>query len=83
MYFDFYLPDYNTIIEYDGLQHFKPIVIWGGDQKLNKQKENDNIKNLYCKQHNINLIRLPYTRKKEEIIQIINDIMRPVTTTVA
>lgn len=28
--FDFYLPDYNICIEYDGIQHFKPIEKWGG-----------------------------------------------------
>ena len=79
LFFDFYLIDYNTIIEYDGLQHFKPVKIWGGQEKLDKQQENDNIKDNYCKQNKIQLIRIPYTKKKEEIIQIINNIIRPVT----
>lgn len=81
LYFDFYLIDYNTIIEYDGLQHFEPVKIWGGQKKLKKQQENDEIKNNYCKNKNIKLIRIPYTKNKEEIIQIINDIIRPATTT--
>ena len=81
LYFDFYLPYYNMIIEYDGQQHFDPIKIWGGEEKLKRQQENDEIKNQYCKNNNINLVRIPYTKNKEEIIQIINDIIRPATTT--
>ena len=81
LYFDFYLIDFNTIIEYDGMQHFKPVKIWGGQEKLNKQQENDEIKNAYCRDKNIKLVRIPYTKKKEEISQIINDIIRPATTT--
>ena len=83
LYFDFFLVDCNTIIEYDGEQHFVPVKIWGGEEKLKIQQENDNIKNEYCKDKNITMVRIPYTKKKEEIIQIINDIIHPVTTTVA
>ena len=60
--FDFYLPDYNTLIEYDGIQHF---VAGAGNfdnlEKFKKTQEHDKIKNEYAKKHNINLIRIPYT----------------------
>lgn len=60
--FDFYLPDYNCCIEYDGEQHFKG---WrkGRDAKssLEQVQFRDNIKNNYCKEHGILLIRIPYT----------------------
>lgn len=58
--FDFYLPDYNICIEYDGEQHFRPIPTMGGNEKFLVTKERDNIKSEYCKQHDINLIRIPY-----------------------
>jgi len=58
--FDFYLPDYNTLIEYDGIQHFKPIIFFGGDLSYKRQIFNDNKKNNYCLLNNINLIRIPY-----------------------
>src|SRR6266403_1366101 len=32
--FDFYLPDYNICIEFNGLQHYKPIKIFGGEDNL-------------------------------------------------
>lgn len=58
--FDFYLPDYNVLIEYDGEQHFKPSEFFGGEEAYNKTVINDNIKNEYCKINNIDLIRIAY-----------------------
>lgn len=73
--YDFYLPDYNTLIEYDGEQHYMPVNFgkWD-DEELQKHFEitqvHDKIKNDYCDKHNINLLRIPYWEKQniEEII---------------
>jgi very-short-patch-repair endonuclease len=59
--FDFYLPDYNLCIEYDGIQHFKPINSFGGISGYEDCKRRDNIKNEFCIKNGINLIRIPYT----------------------
>ena len=48
------------IIEYDGEQHFKPIDVWGGEEALSNTRERDLIKNKYCFDNNIPLIRIPY-----------------------
>ena len=61
--FDFYLPKYNLCIEYDGEQHFKSIKHWGGDEKYKNIQKHDNIKNKYCKDNNIILIRYKYNVK--------------------
>ncbi|MEN8079152.1 hypothetical protein ABFP60_19505 [Clostridioides difficile] len=58
--FDFYLPQNNICIEYDGEQHYKPVKIFGGEEKLRQQIQNDRIKNNFCKVNNIKLIRVPY-----------------------
>jgi very-short-patch-repair endonuclease/transposase-like protein len=58
--FDFYLPDFNTVIEYDGQQHFGEIEVFGGQDRFLYTKENDNIKTTYCEQNSIKLIRIPY-----------------------
>jgi len=58
--FDFYLPNSNLLIEYDGIQHFEPRAFFGGEMQFKIQKHNDNIKNEYCKDNNIRLIRIPY-----------------------
>lgn len=62
--FDFYLPNSNTIIEYDGQQHYVPV--WG-EERFKKLQRLDKIRNKYCKKNGIKLIRIPYTMKKEEI----------------
>ena len=54
--FDFYLPEHNTCIEYNGEQHYKAFSFFGGYDKLVKTKKNDSIKFNYCKDNNINLI---------------------------
>jgi very-short-patch-repair endonuclease len=56
--FDFYLPDYNTIIEFDGEQHYKQGHFT--HSHLSYVQKHDTIKNEYCKNNNITLIRIPY-----------------------
>lgn len=63
LYFDFYLPKHNTCIEYDGIQHFESIDFWGGIDNFNYIKEHDRIKNDYCENNGIKLIRIKYDRK--------------------
>ena len=75
--FDFYLPYYNTCIEYDGVQHFKPINYFGGEKEFELRKINDDIKTKYCENNKINLIRLPYTLSNTEIKEQILNIWNP------
>jgi len=71
LHFDFYLPIKNTCIEYDGRQHFIPIERFGGEKEFKKNQLRDNIKDDYCKENNINLLRIPYTEfnKIDDILQ--------------
>jgi hypothetical protein len=60
--FDFAILNENKLlylIEYDGIQHFKSSHEWteGG---FNTTRKNDLIKNKYCFDNNIPLIRIPY-----------------------
>lgn len=60
--FDFYLPDYNCCIEHDGEQHFKGWrKCWDFKSSLQQIQFRDGIKNQYCKEKGILLIRIPYT----------------------
>lgn len=56
--FDFYLPDYNCCIEYDGEQHFKEKQYF--KDTLADRQYRDTIKSTYCINHNIKLVRIPY-----------------------
>lgn len=44
---DFYLPEYDIAIEVDGVQHYKSVPHWGGDNAFESQIYRDNIKNEY------------------------------------
>ena len=57
--FDFYLPQYNILIEYDGKQHFQQANNW---EPLERIQFRDNYKNQWCEENNISLIRIPYTQ---------------------
>ncbi len=63
---------YNRIwiIEYDGEQHTRPVKRFGGIDKFIKLVMNDSIKNKYCKDNNISLIRIPYTINTQEDINL-------------
>lgn len=80
--FDFYLPEYNLCIEYDGKQHYKAVKIWGGEKRFTLQKERDMIKNQYCKDNNINLLRIPYYEydPQDMIEEYINVIYKNIST---
>jgi hypothetical protein len=67
--FDFFVPSINTVIEYDGMQHFIPIQYFGGETHYNRQKENDLIKDSYCDMNGIRLLRLPYTLTDDQIYE--------------
>jgi very-short-patch-repair endonuclease len=63
--FDFYLPEYNTCIEYDGEQHYKSIEYFGGVKSFKLRQKRDMIKNDYCKNNNIKLLRIKYDENIE------------------
>ena len=53
---DFYLPEYNTVIEYNGLQHYEPISVFGGVSGLMQTQKRDLIKYTYLEANRIELI---------------------------
>jgi Zn finger protein HypA/HybF involved in hydrogenase expression len=70
--FDFFIPSLNICIEYDGIQHFKPLKHFGGNEKFIYRQNNDDIKNKFCQKNNINLLRIKYN---EDIIEKLNNIL--------
>lgn len=61
LHYDFYLPDYYILIEYQGGQHYKPINYFGGEKQFKKQQRHDNIKRNYAKENGYRLLEIPYT----------------------
>jgi very-short-patch-repair endonuclease len=66
--FDYYLPDYKIIIEFDGLQHFKEDVTWKEIIPFNERVRRDKIKNTVLFKNGVPILRIPYiydpTKKK-------------------
>lgn len=58
--FDFYIPKHNLCIEFDGEQHFRPIEYFGGQISFENQQRRDYIKDMYCLDNKISLIRISY-----------------------
>ncbi len=50
----------DFLIEYQGIQHYKPKSKFGGWNGLRKQQYNDMKKRNYCKKHGYKLIAIPY-----------------------
>jgi very-short-patch-repair endonuclease len=60
---DFYLPDHNIIIEYNGKQHYEPVRFNSMSQvqaqiNFNNQQNRDNYIRLFCQSNNIKLIEI-------------------------
>jgi hypothetical protein len=73
--FDFYIPSLRTAIEFDGRQHFQPMEFFGGLKNYNKLKINDRIKNDYCEDNYIDLIRIRYDQI-DRIFDILKESLR-------
>lgn len=67
--FDFFLPIHNVLIEFDGEQHIRPIERWGGEKAFQLQRKRDEIKNNYCKNNGITLVRIGYYENIEQKIK--------------
>ncbi len=69
--FDFYLPELNTCIEFDGKQHHKIDEFFGGEEAFELRQKRDEIKNKYCLDNNINLIRIKYNEDINNKLKIL------------
>ena len=68
--FDFYIPNINTCIEFDGIHHFE--ITEFGQSKLDDTIKKDMIKNKFCLESNITLLRISY---KDDIIEKLEEDM--------
>lgn len=77
---DFYLPDRNMIIEYDGQQHFMPVNFGGWDEDIAYEKfldrqSQDRDKNKYCFDKHIKLLRIKYDMPFEKAAEVLMNIL--------
>lgn len=77
--YDFYLPNHNTLIEYQGEQHYKPCNLFGGEEKFQTQLKHDLIKKEYAEKNNIFLICIPFYHQNK-IIEYLQPIIGSTTS---
>ena len=68
--FDFYLEDYDLLIEYDGKQHYKNSF---GEESFKLCQKHDEIKNEWCKKYNKDLLRINY---KQDPISVLDNYLK-------
>lgn len=55
------MPEENTVIEFHGEQHYRPVAWFGGEKSFKQQMWRDSALRQYCNEHGIKLIEIPYT----------------------
>lgn len=84
--FDFYLPQYNTCIEYQGIQHYEAVPFRQkrtkenyikAKEKLKDQQKRDQIKRFFCQGNKIYLLEIKYT-EFENIENILKEFLEKV-----
>lgn len=60
MSYDFHITGTKILIEYQGIQHYKPVDAFGGKEQYEKQKEHDRRKREYAKKNGYRLIEISY-----------------------
>lgn len=79
LYLDFYLPDLDAVIEFDGEQHFKIVKYWKGEAGLKERQENDRRKNEWCETEKKPLKRIRYDevdRVEADVMKFIEDVKK-------
>ena len=71
--YDFFLPKFNTCIEFNGLQHYFPVNFFGGEERFKNQLKLDKIKRDYCFTNNIKLIVISYKDNIEDKLKILSN----------
>ncbi len=69
--FDFYLPDHNVCIEYQGQLHYIDVEYFGGKKALKSCQRRDKIKAKFCKDNGMHLEVIPHWLDESQVRAII------------
>jgi hypothetical protein len=70
---DFYIPDYDLYIEYNGIQHYQSVDFFGGQKRFEKQQEYDSLKNNLLKEKLLNISYLDFDSIESILLLKFND----------
>jgi very-short-patch-repair endonuclease len=63
--FDFWLPNLNAVIEFDGIQHFQAVSIWGGKSAFDETVARDRRKDEWAAAQGIQMIRVRHDQEQD------------------
>lgn len=69
--YDYYLPDFNLLIEYHGIQHYKPVNLFGGLEVFKKQCESDLRKKQIAYENNYHFLVLNTSHTNADDLEMI------------
>lgn len=71
---DIYIPTKKIGIEYQGIQHYQAIELFGGEEGLKQRRKRDQKKAILCRENGVRLIQIPYNMlvTRELLIKLIN-----------
>jgi hypothetical protein len=69
--FDFYIPSMNIAIEFQGIQHYRSVSIWDGDEGLKTVQFHDDIKAKFCLDNHIYLRYISHNDDIEKRLEFI------------
>tara|TARA_B100001758_G_scaffold150847_1_gene129971 strand:+ start:311 stop:1147 length:837 start_codon:yes stop_codon:yes gene_type:complete len=67
---DFYLPEKNVVIEYNGEQHYKPNEFYGGKKGFELTQKRDKLKKEYCLNNGIDFLEIKFSDDIETKLKI-------------
>ena len=73
---DIFIEDYNIGIEYQGMQHYKPVGRFGGEEGFEKTVARDKKKKYLCKKNGITLIYVDEGYILQDVIDKINQYIK-------
>lgn len=73
--YDFYIPEYNLLVEYNGEQHYKPITFFGGERAFKKQVAHDKLKVKYAEDNGYELLSIRYTTNERHIVSQLKSVL--------
>lgn len=69
---DYYLPNYNLMVEFDGVQHHYPVDYFNGIEGYISDNENDARKAIWCIENGYQFVRLNHLMNANMIVRILN-----------
>lgn len=63
---DIWVPGLSVAVEYQGIQHFEPVEIFGGEAALRRGQERDSRKRALCEGRGVRLIEIAYDQEIDD-----------------